>query len=102
VSVFRPFRCWRPVYAEAWWRVLSDESRDAMWVVRGMYEGRVKWDAGIASGERGNWFSLIRPHKANHLRIWILSFLVLSIVGVPADSLVPAKGSLVSKGSTRH
>jgi hypothetical protein len=23
-------------------------------------------------------------------------------VGVPADSLVPAKGSLVSKGSTRH
>ena len=31
-----------------------------------------------------------------------MSFLVLSIVGVPADSLVPAKGSLVSKGSTRH
>jgi hypothetical protein len=31
-----------------------------------------------------------------------LSFLVLSIVGVPADSLVPAKGSLVSKGSTRR
>jgi hypothetical protein len=40
--------------------------------------------------------------QANDLRIWILSFLVLSIVGVPADSLLPAKGSLLSKGSGRQ
>jgi len=31
VSVFRPFRCWRPVYAKGWWRVnFGHVSRDAM------------------------------------------------------------------------